>query len=141
MSVKNKNSKISEKPEKSEESLKKTVKDELYVSNLYANYDNYDNNNKSKSNNDIINIDENNDDLNYFGKNYSENEDDNKVNYMIGVKDVDDFLCRKSNAKTLNTKYSHNNEQSNNINEKFSNLVIFPESDNQYFKYNDDSVN
>ena len=121
MSVNNKNSKISE-------SLKKTVKDELYVSNLYANYDN---NNQSKSNNDIINIDENNDDLSYFGENYSENEDDNKVNYMIGVKDVDDFLCRKSNAKTLNTKYSHNNEQSNNINEKFSNLVIFPESDNQ----------
>ena len=138
MSVNNKNSKISEKSEKSDESLKKTVKDELYVSNLYANYDN---NNQSKSNNDIINIDENNDDLSYFGENYSENEDDNKVNYMIGVKDVDDFLCRKSNLKTLNTKYSHNNEQSNNINEKFSNLVILPESDNQYFKYNNDSVN
>ena len=136
LSVKNSNSL------KSDNSLKKTVKDEPYIrNNIPITYENENLNNKINNDSNIYrnNYNENKNDLCHFDKNYSHKDEDNNVNKITGVKEVKDILFRKSVETTLNSFQTRNTQKNETIpeNDEFLKTeVIFPNPDNLYFTIN-----
>ena len=109
--------------------LKNTVEDEYKLCNKIIQKNN-------------INNDQNNDDLSNFGEMYA--DDSNEINNIINVKDVDEFLSKRSERTTTVSnfpiQYIQKNEQINN-NEHLNNTANFTNRDNLFFKNNNDDNN